>query len=56
MAYTCVLAPSRECDGCGECEKNRKSIEDLMRWNRYDEEYDNYRDIQLMRREELYDR
>ena len=22
MAYTCVLAPSRECDGCQECEQN----------------------------------
>lgn len=23
MAYTCVLAPSHECDGCGECEEEK---------------------------------
>ena len=28
MAYMCVLAPSRECDGCQECEE-------------HEEEYDN---------------
>jgi len=24
MAYMCVLAPSRECDGCEECEDRRQ--------------------------------
>lgn len=34
MAYTCVLAPSHECDGCMECEENRRGPDP------YDEDYD----------------
>lgn len=35
MAYRCVLAPSLECDGCGECEQEAKPDK------RWDCEYDN---------------
>jgi rRNA maturation endonuclease Nob1 len=24
MAYRCILAPSQECTGCGECEKTER--------------------------------
>lgn len=44
MAYTCVLNHKRECDGCEECETQHKSKEETMRWDRYEEEYDHYRD------------
>ena len=36
MAYMCVLAPSRECDGCEECEEIR-DVPDI----RWDVEADN---------------
>lgn len=45
MAYMCVLAPSRECDGCGECEENRDKPD--KRWDLeadYDDEYCRYCD------------
>ena len=35
MAYRCILAPSRECDGCMECE-DRQDYDP-----RWDSEYDN---------------
>ena len=35
MAYTCIYAHSRECDGCGECEKKEQYDP------RWDCEYDN---------------
>lgn len=34
MAYTCVLAPSRECDGCQECEETKRGPDP------WDEDYD----------------
>ena len=34
MAYTCVLAPSHECDGCQECEQNNRQYDP-----RWDSEY-----------------
>ena len=52
MAYTCVLAPSHECDGCQECEQgNRPS-------KRWDEEYDNDEEYTryIEREEQSYDR
>lgn len=50
MAYTCVLAPSRECDGCEECE----SITRYDRWDD-DSEYDRYKDKEYIREEERHD-
>ena len=41
MAYRCVLAPSQECDGCQECEKEERPNP------RWDKEYD--RDEELIR-------
>ena len=40
MAYMCVLAPSRECDGCEECEeiKQEPDIWDVIEADN-DEEY-----------------
>lgn len=49
MAYMCVLRPSCECDGCEECEEQKKSKEELMRWDRYEDEYDKYRDDEYER-------
>ena len=54
MAYTCVLAPSYECDGCQECEDIRKSKEQ-QRWEKCEAEYDYYRDEAYIREEEQYD-
>lgn len=34
MAYTCVLAPSHECDGCQECEETKRDPDP------WDEDYD----------------
>lgn len=51
MAYTCVLVPSHECDGCQECEQgNRPS-------KRWDEEYDNDEEYTryIEREENIYD-
>jgi len=45
MAYTCVFAPSIECDGCGECEEDRTKYD-----SRWDCEYDN--DEEAIYREE----
>ena len=48
--YTCIYAPSRECDGCDRCREEQEEQYD-PRWDReydYDEEYCNYCD----RREE----
>ena len=36
MAYTCIYVPSRECDGCGECEEEKNEYDP-----RWDCEYDN---------------
>ena len=44
MAYRCILAPSRECDGCMECE-DRQDYDP-----RWDSEYDN--DDEQIEREE----
>lgn len=44
MAYTCVLAPSLECDGCGECECEHGERPDA-RWDLetdYDDKYCDY--------------
>lgn len=49
MAYTCVLAPSIECDGCGECDERRKSDEEQMRWDRYEAEYDYYKEEEYLK-------
>ena len=48
MAYMCVLRPSCECDGCEECEEERKSKEQWL-WEKQEEEYDNYRDMEYER-------
>lgn len=48
MAYTCVLAPSHECDGCGECDEERKTKADWLE-EKYEAEYDNYRDAEYER-------
>lgn len=48
MAYTCVLAPSHECDGCGECEERKQSREEWL-WEKQEEEYDKYRDDEYER-------
>lgn len=45
MAYTCVLNHTEECNGCQECERQKKSKEQL-RWEKYEEEYDRYRDAE----------
>ena len=50
MAYTCVLAPSHECDGCQECE-DRKTEDD------WDGDFDRKRDdayLRYLEREEDY--
>ena len=39
----CVLAPSKECDGCEECEEERKSSRDLL-WDKQEDEYDYYKE------------
>ena len=49
MAYMCVLNHTTECDGCEFCKEERKRKEDLMRWDRYEEEYDHYRDMEYER-------
>ena len=49
MAYTCVLAPSLECDGCQECEQDKRQYDP-----RWDCEYDN--DEECLRKEEHDDR
>ena len=49
MAYTCVLAPSLECDGCQECEQDKRHYDP-----RWDCEYDN--DEECLRKEEHDDR
>lgn len=46
MAYMCVLAHSRECDGCMECEDRQEHYDNS------DSEYENYRDEMYLRREE----
>lgn len=46
MAYTCIYAPSHECDGCGECQEEKEQTYDP----RWDKEYDN--DEEAIRREE----
>lgn len=43
MAYMCVLRPSHECDGCEECEEERKDKQNWL-WEKQEEEYDYYRD------------
>lgn len=48
MAYTCVLAPSHECDGCGECEERKQSRDEWL-WEKQEEEYDNYKDLEYER-------
>lgn len=52
MAYTCVLAPSHECDGCQECEQGARPD---ARW---DCEYDNDEDYCRFadKEDEQYDR
>ena len=55
MAYTCVLAPSHECDGCQECENEHKSKAEWL-WEKQEAEYDSRRDSELLRKEESYDR
>lgn len=56
MAYTCVLAPSRECDGCQECENEHKSRADWL-WEKQEAEYDGRRDdMYLDYKEGDYDR
>lgn len=43
MAYMCVLAPSKECDGCEECEEKEEAYD--PRWDceyDHDEEYCRY--------------
>lgn len=45
MAYMCVFAPSRECDGCGECDEVKERPD--SRWDveaDRDEEYCKYLD------------
>ena len=52
MAYTCVLAPSHECDGCQECEQTNDKYD--PRWDR---EYDNDEEYcRYLEKEESYDR
>ena len=52
MAYTCVLAPSHECDGCQECEENENKYDP-----RWDCEYDHDEDyVRSIEREGNYDR
>ena len=46
MAYTCVLAPSCECDGCQECEKEPRPDP------RWDVEYNNDDYAEFIAREE----
>ena len=46
MAYQCVLNHTEECNGCQECERQKKRNEERMRWDRYEEEYDHYRDAE----------
>lgn len=45
MAYTCVIAPSLECDGCGICEECKPKYDP-----RWDAEYD--KDEEAICREE----
>lgn len=43
MAYMCVLAPSKECDGCRECEEQEQEYD--PRWDcefDHDGEYCDY--------------
>ena len=47
MAYTCVLAPSHECDGCQECEQVNNRPDP---WD-YDEDEDYCRYVE---REDAY--
>lgn len=47
MAYMCVLAHSRECDGCMECEDNKRNYDD-----RWDHDYDYHKEDLYSRREE----
>ena len=49
MAYMCVLRPSNECDGCEECEEERT---DSWLWDKYEEEYDYYKEEEYLREEE----
>lgn len=52
MAYTCVLAPSHECDGCQECENTNSNYD--HNWDveyDHDEEYTRYTE----REENIYD-
>ena len=51
MAYTCVLAPSHECDGCQECEQGKRPDP------RWDEEYDHDEEYTrfIEREEKSYD-
>ena len=51
MAYTCVLAPSHECDGCQECEETKTQYD-----RRWDCEYDNDEEYcRYLEKEENYD-
>lgn len=43
MAYMCVLAPSRECDGCQECEEHEEEYDNS------DFEYEHERDEAYIR-------
>ena len=49
MAYRCVLAPSQECDGCEECKEYIPDREYRRRWERYEAEYDYYREEELLK-------
>lgn len=39
MAYMCIYAHSKECDGCGECQEKRE-----LEYDNSDFEYENARD------------
>lgn len=44
MAYTCIYAPSHECDGCGDCDKDRDCPDEWAEEYDEDEEYCRYCD------------
>lgn len=44
MAYRCVLAPSKECDGCEEC----KEYDESEYINKLETEYDWYKEEQYL--------
>jgi len=55
MAYMCVLAPSRECDGCEECKEYIPDEEYRRRWEKAEADYDSYRDEMFIREMEAQD-